>query len=287
MTPLSATACWDRSGANAPLAGVKRQYGFTLLEMLLAISIAVLILGVPGSLLAIAAFLVAASFAPAAEARLASVREALATADEESAASDMVRGLPFGEELDGLLREYRDEATPEAILVHDADLLAVLDGWVASLRPEAFDAVIALLRRTFGAFEAAERALASDPTDVEARYQRACVHALMGDRQAALEGMYGATPDIGAAIRIAVFARREEIFVMRLVGAKDSLIWRPFLLAAPLLAIGLGSTVVRAAVGGLRARFVGESLTRWEAFQLWRGIWASYRSSPRCFRTSP
>ncbi len=42
-------------------------------------------------------------------------------------------------------------------MLHDADLLAVLDGWVASLRPEAFDAVIALLRRTFGAFEAAER----------------------------------------------------------------------------------------------------------------------------------
>jgi general secretion pathway protein H len=46
MTPLSAAACWDRSGAIAPLAGGKRQYGFTLLEMLLAISIAVLILGV-------------------------------------------------------------------------------------------------------------------------------------------------------------------------------------------------------------------------------------------------
>jgi cell division transport system permease protein len=39
-----------------------------------------------------------------------------------------------------------------------------------------------------------------------------------------------ATLIIGTAIRIAVFARREEIFVMRLVGAKDSLIWRPFLI---------------------------------------------------------
>jgi hypothetical protein len=44
-----------------------------------------------------------------------------------------------------------------SVLLHDADLLAVLDGWVASLRPDAFDAVVALLRRTFGAFEAAER----------------------------------------------------------------------------------------------------------------------------------
>jgi hypothetical protein len=44
-----------------------------------------------------------------------------------------------------------------SVLIHDADLLAVLDGWVSSLRPDAFDAVVALLRRTFGAFEAAER----------------------------------------------------------------------------------------------------------------------------------
>lgn len=39
-----------------------------------------------------------------------------------------------------------------------------------------------------------------------------------------------ATLIIGTAIRIAVFARREEIFVMRLVGARDALIWRPFLI---------------------------------------------------------
>ena len=39
-----------------------------------------------------------------------------------------------------------------------------------------------------------------------------------------------ATLIIATAIRIAVFARREEIFVMRLVGARDALIWRPFLL---------------------------------------------------------
>ncbi len=39
-----------------------------------------------------------------------------------------------------------------------------------------------------------------------------------------------ATLIIGTAIRITVFARKEEIFVMRLVGAKDSFIWRPFLM---------------------------------------------------------
>jgi len=44
-----------------------------------------------------------------------------------------------------------------SVLVHDAELLAVLDGWVSSLTGDAFGAVIVLLRRTFGAFEAAER----------------------------------------------------------------------------------------------------------------------------------
>jgi len=44
-----------------------------------------------------------------------------------------------------------------AVLVHDAALLEVLDSWVSALPPDAFDSVIVLLRRTFGAFEAAER----------------------------------------------------------------------------------------------------------------------------------
>ncbi|HKK92152.1 MAG TPA: permease-like cell division protein FtsX [Longimicrobiales bacterium] len=35
---------------------------------------------------------------------------------------------------------------------------------------------------------------------------------------------------IGTALRIAIFARREEIYVMRLVGAKDGFIRRPFVL---------------------------------------------------------
>lgn len=35
---------------------------------------------------------------------------------------------------------------------------------------------------------------------------------------------------IGTALRIAIFARRDEIYIMRLVGAKNSFIRRPFLL---------------------------------------------------------
>ena len=43
------------------------------------------------------------------------------------------------------------------VLLHDAALLTVVDSWLCSLRPEAFHDIVALLRRTFGAFEPAER----------------------------------------------------------------------------------------------------------------------------------
>jgi hypothetical protein len=44
------------------------------------------------------------------------------------------------------------------LLVHDRDLLAVLDGWVAALPDQDFMDVLPLLRRTFGGFTAPERA---------------------------------------------------------------------------------------------------------------------------------
>jgi hypothetical protein len=43
------------------------------------------------------------------------------------------------------------------VLVHDAELRAVIDRWLSSLTPDAFHETVPLLRRTFGAFEAAER----------------------------------------------------------------------------------------------------------------------------------
>ena len=47
-------------------------------------------------------------------------------ADEERAARDLAHGLPFGDELAGLLDEYRAESSSEARLVHDADQLELL-----------------------------------------------------------------------------------------------------------------------------------------------------------------
>ena len=43
------------------------------------------------------------------------------------------------------------------VLVHDAELLGVLDQWVSSLAADAFLATAPLLRRTFGGFDPAER----------------------------------------------------------------------------------------------------------------------------------
>ena len=44
------------------------------------------------------------------------------------------------------------------LLVHDRDLLSILDDWLASLAGQDFTDVLPLLRRTFGGFAAAERA---------------------------------------------------------------------------------------------------------------------------------
>jgi hypothetical protein len=44
-----------------------------------------------------------------------------------------------------------------AVLVHDPLLLGVLDRWMATLASDSFTDVLPLLRRTFGAFDAAER----------------------------------------------------------------------------------------------------------------------------------
>jgi hypothetical protein len=53
--------------------------------------------------------------------------------------------------VEGFLRESG------TILLHDADLFAALDGWVADMPADAFDAVLPLLRRTVSTFSPPER----------------------------------------------------------------------------------------------------------------------------------
>ena len=54
------------------------------------------------------------------------VNQKYVAADEARAALDMTRDLPFGEDLAGLMAEYRDESSPEAVCAHDADQLEML-----------------------------------------------------------------------------------------------------------------------------------------------------------------
>jgi hypothetical protein len=66
------------------------------------------------------------------------------------------------------------------LLVHDDALLELIDGWLADIPAEAFDGVLPLLRRTFGAFEAGER--------------RAIGERVAGDRKTAGESGLGFDP---------------------------------------------------------------------------------------------
>src|SRR5690606_19370180 len=61
---------------------------------------------------------------------------------------------------------------------------------------------------------------------------------------------------IGAAIRMAVFARRDEILIMRLVGATDAFIRRPFVIEG----------VITGLIGGILAL-----LATWGVFRLLSG----------------
>jgi putative hydrolase of HD superfamily len=70
------------------------------------------------------------------------VNQKYVAADEGRAADDMTRDLPFADELRELLKEYREERSPEARLAHDADqieMLLQLKEHVDSGRPSAGD----------------------------------------------------------------------------------------------------------------------------------------------------
>lgn len=60
---------------------------------------------------------------------------------------------------------------------------------------------------------------------------------------------------IGAAVRMSIFARRDEILIMRLVGATDAFIRRPFLIE------GLGTGLVGATIAVLATWFIYRTLS--------------------------
>ena len=66
---------------------------------------------------------------------------------------------------------------------------------------------------------------------------------------------------IATAVRITVFARREEIGIMRLVGATDGFVQRPFLLEG--LASGLLGGLLAAGSPGRRTSCWGAPCSAW------------------------
>ncbi|MGQ0815185.1 MAG: cell division protein FtsX [Gemmatimonadota bacterium] len=63
---------------------------------------------------------------------------------------------------------------------------------------------------------------------------------------------------IGAAVRMAIFARRDEIAIMRLVGATDSFVRRPFIIEG--LLTGLAGAVIAIVLARVIFRALSESL---------------------------
>jgi putative hydrolase of HD superfamily len=97
------------------------------------------------------------------------VNQKYLVADEARAAADMTHGLPFGDELEDLLAEYREESSPEAVLAHDADQLEMLLELKEKLdegRQAAADWTPFVLRslRTESARTLAKKILQSDST---------------------------------------------------------------------------------------------------------------------------
>ncbi len=146
----------------------------------------------------------------------------------ELAAIPEVRTVNFVSKRDALERA-RTELPEFGELFSDLEVNPLPQSLEVELRPGM---------RTPEVVEKVSEAALLYPFVEDARYGRDWVDKLFTLRRigAATTGVLGsafamvAALIIGTALRIAVFARREEIHVMRLVGAKNSFIRRPFLL---------------------------------------------------------
>lgn len=146
----------------------------------------------------------------------------------ELAAIPEVRTVNFVSKRDALERA-RTELPEFGELFSDLDVNPLPQSLEVELRPGS---------RSPEVVEKVSQAAMAYPFVEDARYGREWVDRLFMLRRigAATTAVLGsafaavAALIIGTAIRIAVFARRDEIYVMRLVGAKSGFIRRPFLL---------------------------------------------------------
>ncbi len=146
----------------------------------------------------------------------------------ELAAIPEVRSVSFVSKRDALDRARAD-------LPEFGELFADLE---VNPLPQSLEIELRPGERNPDVVERVSEAAAAYPFVEDVRYGREWVDKLFALRRigAATAGVLGsafamvAALIIGTALRIAVFARRDEIYVMRLVGAKASFIRRPFLL---------------------------------------------------------
>jgi cell division transport system permease protein len=147
---------------------------------------------------------------------------------EELTAVDEVRLVSYVSKRDALERA-RTELPEFGELFLDADMNPLPQSLEVELRPG---------ERSTEVVEHIAAIATGYPFVEDAQYGREWVDRLFALRRiglastAVLGGAFAmvAALIIGAALRIAIFARRDEIYVMRLVGAKNGFIRRPFLL---------------------------------------------------------
>lgn len=146
----------------------------------------------------------------------------------ELAALDEVRTVRFVSKRDALERARRD-------LPEFGDLFIGLE---VNPLPQSLEIELRPGSRTPAVVEKVSAAAMRYPFVEDARYGREWVDRLFALRRIGLAStaVLGtafamvAALIIGTALRIAIFARKDEIYIMRLVGAKNNFIRRPFLL---------------------------------------------------------
>jgi cell division transport system permease protein len=165
----------------------------------------------------------------------------------ELAAIPEVRSVSFVSKRDALARAQIE--LPEfGELFADLDVNPLPQSLEVELRPGS---------RSPDVVERVSQAAMDYPFVEDARYGREWVDKLFTLRRigAATAAVLGsafalvAALIIGTALRIAIFARREEIYVMRLVGASNGFIRRPFLLEGAIAGL-LGGAIAWAMTYG-------------------------------------
>jgi cell division transport system permease protein len=157
---------------------------------------------------------------------------------EELTAMDEVRLVTYVSKRDALERA-RAELPEFGELFMDAEVNPLPQSLEVELRPGDRSAEVV---------ERVAKAAEGHPFVEDAQYGREWVDRLFALRRiglastAVLGGAFAlvAALIIGTALRIAIFARRDEIYVMRLVGATTGFIRRPFLLEGAIAGLGGG-----------------------------------------------